>query len=52
MELITEKINRILILLEDSQEEGDWELVKQATENLEEIYDEFERAENVFEMEY
>ena len=52
MENLTDRINQILALLEDSREENNWDLVSQATSNLESIYEELDRADCGYTDEY
>lgn len=45
---LTEEIGRIVNILEDAIEEQDWTLVKNMTEDLDEIYEKLDRQESGF----
>ncbi len=49
---LSEEIQRVLINLEDARDEMDWDMVSNAINELEKIYDDLDRQENGFEFEY
>ena len=49
---LTEELGRILNLLEDAVEEQDWNLVKKMIEELDEIYESFEKQDSGFGFDY
>ena len=49
---LSEQIGRITNLLEDAVEEQDWNLVKKMTEELDDIYNQLDRQENGYGVDY
>lgn len=49
---LSEQIGRITNLLEDAVEEQDWNLVKKMTEELDDIYNQLDRQENGYSIDY
>ena len=49
---LSEQIGRITNLLEDAVEEQDWNLVKKMTEELDDIYNQLDRQESGYDIEY
>ena len=52
MAQLSEEIGRIINILEDSIEEQDWGLVKKMIDDLDEIYNQLEREENGYGIDY
>ena len=49
---LSEEIGRICNILEDAIEEQDWNLVKNMTEELDDIYEKLDKQESGFEYDY
>ena len=52
MAQLSEEIGRIINILEDSIEEQDWGLVKKMIDDLDEIYNQLEREESGYGIDY
>ena len=49
---LSEEVNRIITVLEDSVEEKDWSSVEKIIESLEELHNQLDRQENGFNYDY
>lgn len=49
---LSEEIGRICNILEDAIEEQDWNLVKNMTEELDDIYEKLDKQESGFDYDY
>lgn len=49
---LSEEVNRIISVLEDSVEEKDWSNVERMIESLEDVYNQLDRQENGFNYDY
>jgi len=52
MAQLSEDIGRIVNILEDAVEEQDWGLVKKMIDDLDEIYNQLDRQESGYDIDY
>ena len=52
MAQLSEEIGRIVNILEDAHEEQDWGLVKKMIDDLDEIYNQLDRQESGYNIDY